>query len=84
MTAAKKYVTGATRFERFRNTLRGKGDYSWQCQTQKDNLEIWRVQGPSNTMRVIALIGEDGFDLFFESQTINFAEDHAAIQAVIG
>ena len=84
MNAAEKHVTGATRFERFRNTLRNKGCYSWQCQTQKDNLEIWHVQGPKRTMRVVAIIGEDGFDLFYESQTISFDEDHKAIQAVIG
>ncbi len=84
MTTTRKIIDGAARFERFRNTLgRERGNYAWSCLAQEDNLEIWRVVGPTRSTRIIAIIGEDGFDLFHESQAMNFAADHAAIQAIV-
>lgn len=83
MNNTSERISGKERFGNFRDLIRAEG-FQLSCEAQNDNLELWQITGPNGYTRIAVIIGQDGFDLFFASESIRLADDVAEIKRRIG
>lgn len=83
MPTSEAPASGKDRFRNFRDLIRAEG-FSLSCQAQTNNLEIWSITGPKGYTRIAVILGDDGFDLFFASESIAMKDDLEVIKQRIG